>query len=125
MWEEGEDATSLETLVGPLGSVHSDGDAGRRRAFLEVARGSNFSTIAHLELLEQCTLMDQGCAQDGVVHCFDWKHLIKRLRERVKSDKGVRVGGGAAITGPTLRRLAQVLFPGRSVESLLTPKDRY
>lgn len=124
MEDDGE-SESVHARIGPLGSIHSDGDAQRRRAFLKVAADYSFLSEDYLQALTECVLMDQVCGPCGVVHCFDWKHLIKRLRERLKSETtGVKISDGPAITGPSLRRLAVALDPQRRLESLFNPADR-
>lgn len=127
VWNKGEKSQSAHDLLGPIGSIHSDGDAGRRRAFIQFASDSYFSSgeDGYLRVLVACAMMDQEAAPGEIVYGMDPKHLVKRLRERLKSETtGVRVGGGAAITGPVLRHLALALDPTRNVESLLDPADR-
>ncbi|CAN0432340.1 unnamed protein product, partial [Ectocarpus sp. 12 AP-2014] len=84
----------------------SDGDSNRRRAFKNLTESRDMSDFTGTRCLVKCDLMDRTLGEGGVVGCFDPKHLIKRLRERLKSlTTGVKIGDGVPIRRGALEKL--------------------
>lgn len=124
--EEGEDnPVSAHDALGPIYNFASDGDANRRRAFDSLTNLCDMSSFAEMGALTKCVLMDRMLGEGGITAGFDPKHLIKRLRERLKSPTtGVKVGAGAAVQRDTLESLLSMHQPQLPLKQLLDPLDR-
>ena len=122
---DAEVARSAKEVLGPISYFASDGEALRRCAFLDLVTYHTFDDFPWARSLKQCELMDQFLGLEGTTHCFDWKHLVKRFRERLKSHTtGVLVGEGARVTGSTLRKLLGEHQPSLRLDELFEPSDR-
>lgn len=124
--EEGEDnPVSAHDALGPISNFASDGDANRRRAFNTLTDSYDMSSFDSMEVLRKCELMDSTLGEGGITACFDPKHLLKRLRERLKSlTTGVKVGAGAPIRRTVLEELLGMHQPLLKLKLLLDPLDR-
>lgn len=124
--EEGEDnPVSAHDALGPISNLASDGDANRRRALNNVTNSHDMSSFPEMSVLVKCDLMDRSLGEAGTTACFDPKHLLKRLRERLKSQTtGVKIGAGAAIQRDKLEMVLGMHQPQLKLKQLLDPDDR-
>lgn len=122
--EEGESCRSAKDVLGPISNFASDGDATRRRAQRLLTRTKRCGDFPELKMLQTCHLFDQDVGEGGVSDGYDLKHLVKRIRERAKSSKGLKVGDGAPINAAVLRQLIGMHQPDLPLSSLLAPDDR-
>jgi hypothetical protein len=112
-------------VLGPLIVTASDGDAARRKDFMEGYCNKEVSTVSELEAaLKSMPLLDLEVGQHGMVGSFDWKHMIKRLRSRlITKVMGVTMSSDGILTRDLLQRLLETGL-GRSFASVFDPSDR-
>ena len=107
--------------LGPIISVGSDGDAARRRCLHDVLTIES-PTSALCTILDQLPLLDLSTGEGDITMHFDDKHLVKRIRELLKSFTRGCVIHQHTITGAVLEQLMEKLaVPG--ARKFLHPDD--
>ena len=101
-WKDSSQTASL----GPIVSVAKDGDAKRRLGFDQLLRVDEHSQQI-FAVLNQLTLMDTAVGEGDIVVHFDDKHVIKRLREVLKSYSRGSVVHKVKITGVVIKRFLE------------------
>ena len=118
-WKDSPQTASL----GPIVVVATDGDSKRRLGFDQLLRDHTPSQqiSAVLDQLH-VLLMDAAVGDSDIVVHFDDKHVIKRLREVLKSYSRGSLVHKVKITGAVIKRFLQKMnLP--NIDQLLHPDD--
>jgi hypothetical protein len=112
-------------ILGPLVVSASDGDAARRRDFVDEYLSKEITTVPDLQaLLGHMPLLDLRVGPTGMVGSFDWKHLIKRMRLRfITKVMGITVSSNGILTSQFLKRLLETGLE-KELKSVFDPADR-
>lgn len=122
IWEE-----IAERKLGPITNIATDGDAERRRLLAEEYKGVHLKELPGTwwKALEDISLFDKNVGPGGVTQHFDWKHMVKRMRQRDKcKTKGSQIGEGGGLNAQTLSLLFNTVFKPQDWTPLFQPEDR-
>eukprot|EP00918_Siedleckia_nematoides_P075171 GHVU01164460.1.p1 GENE.GHVU01164460.1~~GHVU01164460.1.p1 ORF type:complete len:790 (+),score=84.92 GHVU01164460.1:211-2580(+) len=118
-WKDQNEATA-----GPMWAFASDGDTKRRMAMNNVLRVQPLA--AEEPVLQHLTGLDMMGGEDGCVAVFDFKHLQKRLRNRLISVNVHLTVGESIITAAHIQAILQGHADDRirsAVKSMMFPGE--
>eukprot|EP00918_Siedleckia_nematoides_P031415 GHVU01067979.1.p1 GENE.GHVU01067979.1~~GHVU01067979.1.p1 ORF type:complete len:494 (+),score=66.56 GHVU01067979.1:1417-2898(+) len=90
-----------DQVYDPMWAFASDGDNKRRIAFNSIFRAYR-TLFVRLPELAPLKGFDECCSSGGIVATYDWRHLLKRLRNQI-INPGARFVANVAVTGADLR----------------------
>jgi len=105
--------------------IASDGDSRRRRALISIALRRDLDASQKIyATLQPLNLFDLKCGHDGLTADFDWKHVLKRLRNTALRLTGFYVNGTYITAAVIKSHLISTGMSSLTADTLLAPNDR-
>ena len=105
--------------------IETDGDSRRRRALIEITFIGDLPMSNPIyPTLSSLALFDLKCGVDALTPDFDWKHVLKRMRNTAVRLKGFTINGNSITAAVIKAHLVSTGMSAVSADSLLAPNDK-
>ncbi|KAI0058140.1 hypothetical protein BV25DRAFT_1862304, partial [Artomyces pyxidatus] len=105
--------------------IASDGESRRRKSLVALTLVRKLPPSSPLyPLLSPLSLLNTHCGDDDITPDWDWKHNMKRFRNTLLRQKGVRIDGTNITTSILRVHLLQSGMAETTVNAVLSPNDK-